>query len=101
MMQHPPHHQLPDHLFRDWISFLLVFVLALGYLAATVVLKRKRRNWSGWHTLSFLVGTALLGTALLMYYWGDLSELLLTIALFAIWYQTRKPAKHRLFPLTS
>lgn len=64
-MQHPPHHQLPDHLFRDWIPFLLVLILALGYLGTTVVLKRKKRNWSGWHTLSFLVGTAFLGMALL------------------------------------
>ncbi len=29
----------------------------------------------------------------LMYYWGDLSELLLTIALFAAWYRERKDRK--------
>lgn len=39
--------------------------------------------------------------AKLMYYWGDLSELLLTIALFAIWYQKRGRQKYDLAPLLS
>ena len=38
--------------------------------------------------------------AKLMYYWGDLSKLMLTIALFVIWYQKRGPSQYKLFPST-
>ncbi|WP_051359875.1 cytochrome c oxidase assembly protein [Adhaeribacter aquaticus] len=38
--------------------------------------------------------------AKLMYYWGDLSELLLTILLFTSWYQSRHPFPAKLTPIT-
>lgn len=38
--------------------------------------------------------------AKLMYYWGDLSELLLTIALFALWYQKRHRSKNQISSLS-
>jgi putative membrane protein len=37
--------------------------------------------------------------AKLMYYWGDLSELFLVIALFTLWYQKRGKPKYDLSPL--
>lgn len=37
--------------------------------------------------------------AKLMYYWGDLSELLVAIALFALWYQKRGQVNYNLSPL--
>ncbi|ALJ01223.1 hypothetical protein DC20_05085 [Rufibacter tibetensis] len=37
----------------------------------------------------------------LMYYWGDLSELLLIIALFTIWYRQRKCSRYNLTPTVS